>query len=259
MKKNISLKGIIKFLAVITLIFFFLIEASFIHVFSFSRFSARQRKAKCIQRYSESILDVLGIRIHPNSSSSSLSGLIVSNHLSYIDVLVIASEVPALFITSNDVKESGWIGKVCSIAGCVFVNRKKIQKMKSEVDEIDEVLISGVPLVLFPEATSTNGEGVLPFKSSLFECAVRTGSPIHSFAIRYASNEKIIPYFGEMELIPHLFKLCHYQGKITAHLNRMERLLGSEIKDRKVLAKISNEMIRNEYSDHSLTLRSLYS
>ncbi len=251
MKKDIKFNPTFKFAGILLLILQFLIRAAILDVLSLLLFSAPQtrakRKALLIQKHARLALNLLEIKIHSSFRLQIESGgLIVCNHLSYVDVLVIAAQTPVLFITSVETKTSGLEGWLCRMAGCIFVERRKITSLKSEAQEIDALLSERVPIVLFPEATSSSGNTVLPFRSSLYECAIRNRIPVHALCIQYPEPSSAIPYHGNMKLLPHLFNLCRTHGTV-AQLDFIETLNSEEFGDRKQLAKKTRARIQAVY------------
>ncbi len=150
------------------------------------------------------------------------TGLIACNHLGYVDILVIGSVCPALFVAKSDVQ--GWpiFGWLASRAGTIFVSRNDPAKVPSQLRQMQQPLRQGHPVVLFPEGTSSDGASVLPFRSSLFESVIATGCPITPSAIGYdpGSHGSVgteIAYWGDHSLLPHLFNLLSKKS-FTAHL-----------------------------------------
>ncbi len=139
------------------------------------------------------------------------SGLLVANHLSYLDILVIAAITPAIFVSKSEVR--GWpvIGWLTALAGTVFIVRERRTHVGAVNKEIESALADGALVVVFPEGTSTNGEEVLPFRSSLLE-PVTTGTyPIATGWLHYeldggdARNE--VCYWGDHTFFPHAVNL----------------------------------------------------
>ena len=139
------------------------------------------------------------------------SGLLVSNHLTYLDILVLVSLVPAVFIAKSDVK--GWpvFGWCASLAGTLFVDRTRRSDVGRMNVAIEAALAEGNIVVLFPEGTSWNGSVVLPFKSSLLEPIVGTKYPLTVSGIQYVVADGTVAedicYWGDMTFLPHLAKL----------------------------------------------------
>lgn len=143
--------------------------------------------------------------------------LLVLNHLSYLDVLVLASQAPMCFVTSVEMKESLGLGWIVRLAGCLFVERRDKRSLHKEVLEITEALKHGFHVVVFPEATSTNGEELLRFRSPLFTAAVDAGVDVKTMALNYdhidrspitKRNRDIVCWYGDMTFAPHVLRLC---------------------------------------------------
>ena len=150
------------------------------------------------------------------------SGLIACNHLGYVDILVIGSVCPAVFVAKSDVREWPIFGWLASRAGTIFVSRNAPAQVASQLSQMQQPLKEGRPVVLFPEGTSSDGSSVLPLRSSLFESVIATGSPITPAAIGYdmggqGSVVSEIAYWGDHVLLPHLINLLS-KHSFTAQL-----------------------------------------
>jgi lyso-ornithine lipid O-acyltransferase len=139
------------------------------------------------------------------------SGLLACNHLSYLDVLVLVSLVPAVFVSKAEVRHWPVFGWFARHAGTLFVDRTRRSDVPRMNAEIQRTLADGNVLVLFPEGTSWNGKEVLPFKSSLLEPAVGTFHPVSAGHISYSlddgSVEDEVCYWADMTFFPHLLNL----------------------------------------------------
>src|ERR1700744_1499348 len=105
-------------------------------------------------------------------------GLVVSNHLSYLDVLAYASTMPCTFVAKREVREWPVFGAFATMAGTIYVDRERRSANDGAARLIEEALAAGVSVVLFPEGTSSDGSRVLAFHSSFFEPAIRSGVPV---------------------------------------------------------------------------------
>lgn len=205
----------------------------------------QNRRALRISRYSDRLLRLLGIRTHIRNLPPSLApGLIVSNHLSYIDVLVMARTFPALFITSVEVRHSAGLGQITRLAGCLFVERRSRTGLGQETSSIARVLQSRTSVVLFPEGTSTNGAEVRPFRAALYQAAIDARVPVHSFHLRYDSEK--VPYHGDLEFVPHLRALTE-ADPVHATLTYLDTNLPQERLDRKWLASETYASVLREH------------
>src|SRR5262245_13416247 len=153
---------------------------------------------------------VLGIRIRTHGSMPS-SGLLVSNHLSYLDIVVLSSIRPCVFVAKRDVANWPLFGWLAHAAGTIFVDRQRRCSSPKVVKRIRDAITRGSMVVLFPEGTSSDGSTVLPFKSALLESAVQLRSPIAAASIEYALDDgsvgEEICYWRDMTLVPHLLNL----------------------------------------------------
>jgi 1-acyl-sn-glycerol-3-phosphate acyltransferase len=151
------------------------------------------------------------------SGSIPAEGLIASNHLSYVDILVIGSLCPAIFVAKSDVDAWPVFGWLSRNAGTIFVSRDNPTEVPAQLGKMEKPLKEGIPVVLFPEGTSSDGSRVLPFRSSLLESAVRSGSPVTPAAIAYdlhgnGDPGREIAYWGDHSLTPHLINLLSKPG-----------------------------------------------
>ena len=105
-------------------------------------------------------------------------GLLISNHLSYLDVIVLGSLTSSVFVAKHDVKSWPVFGWLASRAGTVYVNRERRAQVGQVADQMQTVLAADVLVILFPEGTSSDGRTVLPFKSSLLEPATQPAQPL---------------------------------------------------------------------------------
>jgi len=139
------------------------------------------------------------------------AGLLVCNHLSYVDILVLGSIAPAVFVAKSEVAGwpvFGWFAQVC---GTIFIRRTVRGDVTRIGAEIRDRLERGFLVVLFPEGTSSDGREVLPFKSSLLEPVREVGRDVFAAHVSYTradgSPETDVPYWGEMTLLPHMARL----------------------------------------------------
>ena len=142
--------------------------------------------------------------------------LMVSNHMSYVDVLLLATQRPACFVTSQEIKETPGLGIICQAGGCLFVNRKNRRNLGGEVKELSEAMRAGMSVTIFPEATSSNGHGVLKFRRPLFNAAIDAGVPVLPLTLNYLSiddvpvgpdNRDVICWYGDMPFFSHIMTL----------------------------------------------------
>ena len=171
---------------------------------------AQSERSRWLQHCSRRTLKVFSV-VTESSGALPSAGLLVTNHLSYLDILVLVSLMPAVFVSKSEVKSWPVFGWFARLAGTLFVNRARRSDVTRMNSEITRILDGGNVLVLFPEGTSWNGSEVLPFKSALLEPIVGSTHPLTVAHISYsladgdAAND--ICYWGDATFVPHLMKL----------------------------------------------------
>ena len=154
------------------------------------------------------LLKRLGIRVQANGPLPS-AGLIVSNHLGYLDILVFGATLPCIFVSKAEVRSWPVFGLLVQFAGTIFLDRRSQSSAAEVTRQIGERLQGGLPILLFPEGTSTDGTALLRFHSSLLEAAIRTSSPIAAAAVSYTAadtKERDLCYYGDDTFLPHLLR-----------------------------------------------------
>jgi 1-acyl-sn-glycerol-3-phosphate acyltransferase len=172
-------------------------------------------------------------------------GLVVSNHLSHLDILLYGSLGPVVFVSKRDVRSWPFMGLLAACGGTVFVDRERSVQAADAAREIETLLRGDVPVVLFPEGTSSDGTTVLPFRSPLFEPAIRQRCPVQAAAIHYAAEgatESMLAYYGDKVFFPHLCEtLGHRRLAVTISFAESE----SGFSDRKQAARATHEAVTN--------------
>jgi 1-acyl-sn-glycerol-3-phosphate acyltransferase len=139
--------------------------------------------------------------------------LLVSNHLSYLDVIVLASRLPARFVAKKEVRSWPLLGPMCKGFGTIFIDRSDRRDIPRVLAEIERSLARGEGVILFPEGTSWSGDDVLPFRSPLLALPARKSLPVHVAALRYRTPEgepsarDAVCWWGETPLFSHLLGL----------------------------------------------------
>jgi 1-acyl-sn-glycerol-3-phosphate acyltransferase len=199
--------------------------------------AAPAARALWLQQCSRRMLRVMGVESDVTGPIPS-RGLLVCNHLSYVDILVIGAVAPAVFVSKWEVKHWPVFGWFATMAGKLYVDRTKRSDAGRLAEKIQTVIDGGALVILFPEGTSSDGSTVLPFKSSLLEPAARQRHPITAGLIGYELEDgdvsEEVCYWKDMTMVPHLINLLGKRG-VKATL-RLGQLSGGST-DRKELAR----------------------
>ena len=204
-----------------------------------SRFGrpSRLERAACLQRGCRRVLRIFITQVAVTGPRPT-AGLLVCNHLSYLDILLLGSLSRCVFVSKQEVR--GWpvFGWFASLAGTVFIQRSRRGEVGAVAGQIRSLLAEGQLVVLFPEGTSSDGRTILPFKSPLLEPAVGQTCPIFAGCIGYSrpgggvADE--VCYWGDMTLLPHLLNLL-MQPYAQARIGFVE--IRQPAVDRKALAR----------------------
>jgi len=151
-------------------------------------------RRRILQNWSTDLLTIFNVRIDiaGNDPLRALHhGLIVTNHISWLDVFVLNAVVPMRFVAKSEVRRWPVIGWLCARAQTLFIERGKARSAARINVQLVELLQQGDCLAIFPEGTTTDGSGVAHFHSSLLQPAIDAGALVHPIAIRYQDRHGI--------------------------------------------------------------------
>jgi len=142
--------------------------------------------------------------------------VIIANHVSYVDGIVLGSIFPILFVSKREVKRWPIVGQWNVLCGTIFINRQRKEEVGSLIEEMTRKLRQEANILLFPEGTSTEGEKLLPFQTVPLAAPLRSRSIIVPATITYknidddpvtAANRDLIYWYGDMDFVSHFWKL----------------------------------------------------
>jgi 1-acyl-sn-glycerol-3-phosphate acyltransferase len=148
--------------------------------------------------------------------------LIVSNHVSWIDVFVINSWQTCRFVAKSDIR--GWpvIGWLAARAGTVFISRGRVRDVRRIFVDLVASIHGGEHVAFFPEGTTAAQGAVLPFHANLFEAAIDAQVPIRPLALRYVDAdgklESAVEFIGDTSFAQSIVMILKAKKKITAQL-----------------------------------------
>lgn len=237
---------------------YFLTALPFYPYFKMRPMAARKILCRIIAAYARFACWFMAIDVTRKGNfndEDKMNSLIVSNHLSYTDILVVCSFYPSCFVTSVEIRDTPFLGHICKLAGCLFVERRNKKNLGSEVVDITNALKDGLDVVIFPEATSTNGEEVIRFRRPLFRAAIDANIPVKPLTINYRKlddeevtlkNRDSVFWYGDMTFIDHLWGFLKFK-KIEVDLHIGEKLMIGEECDHGILAEQSHTLVSSNY------------
>lgn len=209
---------------------FFLSLVGLLHSVTF--YKSTQRKIRIIalvkKLWAYTLCRVLGIHVAVSGDYlNGESGLTVCNHLSYLDILVLASLRPSVFVAKQEVRKWPLLGLMARAGGTIFIKRDSKKEAWRALSAMEQVLGGRVNLVIFPEGTTTNGAQLRKFKSGLFDLSARGKAPVIPLSLKYTHLEgravepgqiDQIAWYGDMRFLPHFWNLLGIK-KITARVH----------------------------------------
>ena len=188
---------------------------------------------------------------------------IVSNHLGYLDGIVLGSLFPVIFVTKRGVKQWPVIGQLLTLLGTIFVDREDKKDILRIVDSMCKMLRQEVNVLLFPEGTSSNGEKLLPFQSGFFAAPVMARAAVVPVTLTYklvdqqpvsAANRDRLYWYGDMSFAPHLWDLLGtncIEVSIKIHPRIETAELQNNSQTRKQLSQTCYDIIREGISSET--------
>jgi 1-acyl-sn-glycerol-3-phosphate acyltransferase len=173
-----------------------------------------ERRALWTQQAARGILTGVGVNYSVDGTPPD-HGLVVANHLSYLDILILSAAMPCFFVAKMEIGGWPFFGKAARTGGTIFLDRSSLASAMTVADQMTERLKLPVPVLLFPEGTSTDGQ-MLRFHSRLIDPATTAGVEITTAAIRYVledgTPERELCWFGDDAFLPHLMKVMCVAG-----------------------------------------------
>ncbi len=216
--------------------------------------------------YHRLVCRILGVRVHVTGHvDADRPVLLVANHISWLDMSALSSVAPVCFVAKSEVRKWPFFSQLAKLQRSVFVDRTRRTLVKNQAGEIAERLAKGDNIVLFAEGTSSDGNRVLPFRSSLFSAA--SFSPeaanvksldivVQTVVIAYTHlhglpilrhERPLIAFYGDMGMMSHVWNVLKSGGPLDVTISIGDPVPLASLRGRKELAAFSEAHIRREY------------
>ena len=208
-------------------------------------------RGRIVTRWARGIARVMRMRIRVMGTPPRGAFVLVANHLSYLDVIVLQTEVQATFVAKAEVSTWPVLGWLTQTVGTLFIDRTKRKDIVRINALIEAVLRRNDGLAFFPEGTSSKGDKVYPFKASLLDLAARRRYPVASAALSYQTPPGEPPahlavcWWGDMTFADHLFnvlRLPWFEATLVFGNQPIQET------DRKALARKLTEQVQSHFS-----------
>jgi 1-acyl-sn-glycerol-3-phosphate acyltransferase len=205
---------------------------------------ARQRH---VAWWSAKMLRLLGVQL--DVAGAALANgpvLIVSNHVSWLDILVVHALCPqARFVSKSGVQHWPLVGRLTLAVDTLFIERESKRDALRVVHHMAEALRGGDTVAVFPEGTTSDGRALLPFHANLLQAALAAQAPVQAWALRYAdaqaSPSQAAAYVGDTTLVASLWQVVRARNlRVQVHVHAP---MSAEGRDRRSLAQAARDLI----------------
>jgi 1-acyl-sn-glycerol-3-phosphate acyltransferase len=200
---------------------------------------ARSR-ATVLHQTSSALLKIHGIEVEERGTRPAGPALIVSNHVSYLDPLVLMAAHPSLPVAKEEVRFWPLIGPLCAKAGVQFVARSRTSSGAAILRAMARTLQEGASILNFPEGTTTTGRDVLPLKPGCFGVARIAGTPVVPVAIAWEGES--LSWTGDASFVPHYLQVAARE-RIRVRIQWGDPLEGSRTATDRELASLAHEFL----------------
>lgn len=200
--------------------------------------------ARHVQYFSQRLCQVLGLNVQIHGTLPQKTALWVSNHISFVDIPVLGSMTRLFFLSKAEIADWFFVGFLARSGGTVFIKRGS-GDTGQVAEQMSNYLKQDVPIIFFPEATTTNGEKIKRIYGKLFSSALETQVPVQIALLCYVNAqgqlEKNIP-FVDMGFVQHAKNVFDIEETVNAHVLLLEpiEVAGHDIKT--LTAEVQSKM-----------------
>jgi 1-acyl-sn-glycerol-3-phosphate acyltransferase len=182
--------------------------------------ATREQRADWLHRFCARAMRGLGIEIKVEGEFPE-RGAVISNHLSYLDIVVFASLHPCVFVSKEEVRRWPVVGWMTTMSGTVYVARGHGGSAMKARKGMQAALDAGLPVVFFPEGTTSNGNQLLKFHSGLLSQVIAGSAPVTAAYLQYSFAEDNgqdvsvaddVSFWGDRNMLEHIFKFLGLRG-----------------------------------------------
>lgn len=187
-----------------------------------------------VQAWSRRLLDLMGVRLLVHGELPAAGPLLVlANHISWLDIIVIDAALPCRFVSKADVRHWPLLGRLVEGSGTLFIERDRRRDAMRVVHQMAERLQAGDRLGVFPEGTTSDGRSLLPFHANLLQAAVTTDAPVLLLGLRYSDargrRHDAPVYVGDTSLLGSLWRTLGTSGlQAELHVGEIDQAQGRD-------------------------------
>jgi 1-acyl-sn-glycerol-3-phosphate acyltransferase len=174
------------------------------------------RRMRWVSDFGRRVLWALGLTVECRGTPGRGPLLLVSNHVSWLDIMAINSVSPARFVSKAAVRHWPVVGWIVECGNTLFIERESKRDALRVVHQVAESLQAGDVVAVFPEGTTSDGHAVRPFHANLLQAAVSTCTPVQPIVLRFSDAANAVspaaPYTGDMTLVDSIWSIVGTRG-----------------------------------------------
>lgn len=203
------------------------------------------RRMAHVGRWSAQALTVLGIGLRVSGTPVSGASLFVANHVSWIDILAINAVRPVRFVSKADIRAWPLLGWLVACGGTLFIERERSRDALRVLHLVAQALKAGEQVAVFPEGTTSDGHGVLPFHANLLQAAIVAQAPVQPIALRFSDDRETVSsaaaYIGDTTLLQSLWAVASADG-LVARLSFLAAQPSADLERRALATRLSADI-----------------
>ncbi|MEV6260065.1 lysophospholipid acyltransferase family protein [Streptomyces sp. NPDC051784] len=211
--------------------------------------SARDR---AIRRWAYAVVRSFGVRVRVTGDvvDRRAGELVVANHVSWLDVPLVAAVIPARMVAKSEIRRWPLLGAVAALGGTLFIERDRLRALPHAVGAITRALTAGSRVAVFPQGTTWCGRSAGgPFRPAAFQAAIDAGAPVRPVRIRYradaADSGGAAAFVGDDPLAASLWRVVTAAG-LTAEIRLLPPLPAGGEQGRRELARAAQSAVDSD-------------
>ncbi|MEY4765676.1 MAG: hypothetical protein RI907_2349 [Pseudomonadota bacterium] len=210
-----------------------------------------ERREQVKQRWALQLLNILGLRVHVHGQARPGAKLVVSNHVSWLDILAIDASLPSRFVSKAEIARWPLIGRLATYAGTLYLVREKRRDAMRVLGIMAQAMKDGDTVAVFPEGTTGAGPTPMHFHGNLVQAAIDAQVPVQPIVLRYSEADHAFSpramWVGDTTLVQSLWWVATARG-LAVHVTILPAQ-GTAHADRRALAALLQAQVADSLRD----------
>jgi 1-acyl-sn-glycerol-3-phosphate acyltransferase len=214
-------------------------------VLAYYAWPAEVHRRRCVRRFLRGALALVGVRLTTSGEPATTPRLLLSNHLSWLDILVLGGASGSAFVAHDALAGQPLMRWLCDLNHTLYVGRHERGKVTDQVTRLADKLTRGETLTLFPEGTTGDGVALLPFKSSLLAAIelAPAATAVQPVWTDYGADASAIAWFGEEAGVANFLRILARRKALCVTVHFLAPIEEAERASRKAMASAAQQRI----------------